>query len=174
MDAVDLVRSQYKGAHDLLEATMQDVTPELAHWAPPGVANPLGASYVHIVGAEDFILSGMVRGTAPLAAGGFAGKVGVSEPPPGPGPGMDAWARRVKVDLAQTRAYAQAVYQQTDDWLATLSAADLDKPIDMSSFGMGQQPMSVLVAGIVIQHINNHLGEIACLKGLQGAKGYPF
>lgn len=175
MDAIDLVRSQYKGAHDLLEATMKDVTPEQAHWAPPGVANPLGASYVHIVGAEDAILSGMVRGTQPLAAGAFAGKAGVSEPPPAPGgPGLDEWMRRVKVDLAQAREYAQAVYKQTDDWLASLSAGDLDRQIDMSGFGMGQQPMSVPVAGMLPQHINTHLGEISCLKGMQGAKGYPF
>ena len=174
MDAAALVREQYKGAHDLLEATFKDVTPEQAHWAPPGVANPVGATYVHILGAEDMILCGMARGTKPLAAGEFAGKTGVSEPPPRPGPGLDEWARRVKVDLPQVRAYAQAVYKQTDDWLASLKADDLDKEIDMSSFGMGKQPMRVLVAGIVLQHINNHLGEISCLKGLQGAKGYPF
>ena len=174
MDAITLVRSQYKGGHDLLEATMRDVTAEQAHWAPPGIANPLGATYFHIVGGEDFILSTMARGGKPLAAGSFAGKIGVSEPPPGPGPGLDAWARRVKVDLAQTREYAQAVYTSTDDYLASLSPEDLDKPIDMSGFGMGQQPMSTLVAGIILQHINNHLGEISCLKGLQGAKGYPF
>ena len=174
MDAAAVVREQYKGAHDLLEATMKDVTPEQAHWAPPGVANPLGATYVHIVGAEDFMVSSVARGAKPLAAGDFAGKMGVSEPPPGPGPGLDEWARRVKVDLPQLRAYAQALYKQTDDWLASIGADDLDKPIDMSRFGMGQQPMRVLVAGIVLQHINNHLGEISCLKGLQGAKGYPF
>ena len=23
-------------------------------------------------------------------------------------------------------------------------------------------------------HPSNHIGEISCLKGLQGAKGYPF
>lgn len=174
LDSIALVRSQYKGAHDLLEATMQDVTPEQAHWAPPGIANPLGASYIHIVGAEDFILTKVARGAQPLVMGAFAGKTGVSEPPPPPGPGLDEWARRVKVDLAQTKEYAQGVYKQTDDWLASLSAADLDKPIDLSGFGMGQQPMHVLAGGIVLQHINNHLGEIACLKGLQGAKGYPF
>ena len=174
MEAIDLVRRQYKGAHDLLEATMKDVTPEQAQWAPPGIANPLGASYFHVLGAEDFLLSARVRGTKPLAADAFAGKVGVSEPPPPPGPGFDEWARRVKVDLAQMREYAQAVYKQTDDWLATLSSDDLDKPMDMSGFGMGEQPISTLVAGIIIQHINNHLGEISCLKGMQGAKGYPF
>ena len=174
MDAVDLVRSQYKGAHDLLEVTMSDVSEEQAHWAPPGIANPLGATYFHIVGAEDFLISTMVRSTQPLVMGEFAGKAGVSEAPPGPGPGQDEWMRRVKVDVPQVRAYAQGVYKQTDDWLATLSAADLDKPMDMSRFGMGQQPIATLVANIIIQHINNHLGEISCLKGMQGAKGYPF
>lgn len=174
MNSIDLIRSQYKGAHDLLEGTMADVTQDQGQWAPPGIANPLGSTYFHTVGAEDFILSTMARGAKPLAAGDFAGKSGASEPPPGPGPELAEWERRVKVDLSQTRAYAQAVYQQTDGWLASLSDSDLDKEIDMSGFGMGQQPMHVLVAGIVLQHINNHLGEISCLKGLQGAKGYPF
>ena len=174
MDAIDLVRSQYKGAHDLLEITMKDVTDEQAHWAPPGVANPLGGTYFHIVGAEDFLLCALVRGTKPLAASEFAGKAGVSEPPPGPGPGLDEWMRRVQVDLPQVRAYAQAVYKQTDDWLATLSADDLDKPMDMSGFHMGEQPISTLVANIIPQHINNHLGEISCLQGMQGTKGDPF
>jgi hypothetical protein len=173
MDAIALVRSQYKGAHDLLEATMADVTPEQAHWAPPGVANPLGPTYVHIVAGEDFLLNARARGGQPLAMGDFAGKMGVSEPPPA-GQAFQEWSRRVTVDLEQARAYAQAVYKETDAWLASLAANDLDKEIDMSGFGMGQQPLHVLAAGIVLQHINNHLGEIACLKGLQGAKGYPF
>ena len=72
MDPVTLVRSQYKGAHDLLEATMKDVTDEQAHWAPPGIANPLGATYVHVVGAEDFLLSSTVRGATPLVIGTWA------------------------------------------------------------------------------------------------------
>ena len=174
MEAIDLLRRQYKGAHDLLEVTMNDVSEEQAHWAPTGIANPLGATYAHTVLAEDFLLNMRAREAKPLSMGEFAGKAGLSEPPPPPGPGFDEWARRVKVDLPQLRAYARAVYKQTDDWLATLSSADLDNPIDMSGFGMGQQPMATLVAGIVLQHINNHLGEISCLKGMQGAKGYPF
>ena len=174
MDAVELLRRQYKGAHDLLEVTMNDVTPEQAHWAPPGIANPLGATYAHVLMGEDFLLNVRARGSQALSMSSHAGKVGVSEPLPPPGPGFDEWARRVKVDLPQLREYAQAVYKQTDDWLATLTPDDLDRPIDMSGFGMGEQPLATLVAGIVPQHINNHLGEISCLKGLQGAKGYPF
>lgn len=174
MEAIDLVRQQYKLAHDLLETTMKDVTEELAHWAPPGVANPLGATYMHVVVGEDALLSTVARQDKPLFMSTFAGKMGVDKPPPGPGQGLDEWARQVKVDLAQARDYAKAVYASTDAYLASLSSADLDAPIDMARFGMGQQPRSTLVAGIVLQHINNHLGEISCLKGLQGAKGYPF
>jgi hypothetical protein len=173
LDAIAMLRQQYKGAHDLFQATMKDVTEEQVHWAPPGVANPLGATYIHVVGAEDFLLS-RAREAKPLSMTTFEGKTGVSEPPPPPGPGLDDWARRVKIDMSQLGTYAQAVYQQTDDWLASMSADDLDRPIDMARFGMGEQPLSTLVAGIVLQHINNHLGEISCLKGLQGAKGYPF
>ena len=174
MDAITLVRTQYKQANDLLETTMKDVTPELAHWAPPGIANPLGATYIHVVGGQDFLLQTLGGGGNPLAMGAFKGKTGANEMPPPPGPGMDEWARRVKVDLAQAREYAQAVYKNTDAYFAAMSPEDLDKEIDMSGFGMGKQPLSTLAANIVLQHINNHLGEISCLKGLQGAKGYPF
>jgi hypothetical protein len=173
MDSISLLRAQFQGAHGLMESTINDVTPEQARWAPPGIANPLGATYFHVVAAEDFLLSARARNEKPLAAADFAGKTGTSEPPPPPGPGLDEWARRVQVDLPQVRQYAKAVYQHTDDWLATLSPDDLDKKIDMSSFGMGEQPVITLI-NIVGQHINNHLGEISCLKGLQGAKGYPF
>ncbi len=153
---------------------MQDVTPEQAHWSPPGIANPLGASYVHTITGEDAVLNGKARSAPPLFATSWAGKLGLSEMVPGPGAPWDAWARSVKVDLPQAREYAQAVYKSTDEYLASLSAKDLEKPVDLSGFGMGQQPLSFLVGGILLQHVNSHLGEISCLKGIQGAKGYPF
>jgi hypothetical protein len=77
--AVGLLRAQYKSAHDILEATLQDVTSEIAHWSPPGISNPLGATYAHVAAAEDAILNGMARGAAPLLATSWAGKVGVNE-----------------------------------------------------------------------------------------------
>jgi hypothetical protein len=174
MDGIEVIRSQYKGAHGLMEATLGNITAEQAHWAPPGVANPLGATYVHAVAAEDALLNSVAKGGVPLFASTFQGKMGASEPPPGPGGGLEAWSRSVQIDIAQARAYAQAVYASTDEYLASLTAEDLDRQIDMSRFGMGQQPLNTLVGNLVLQHINNHCGEIACLKGLQGAKGYPF
>ena len=66
MDPVTLLRAELKGAHDLLEAVMVDVTSETADWMPPGRANPVGATYAHVVISEDRTIQGMLRHRHPL------------------------------------------------------------------------------------------------------------
>jgi hypothetical protein len=177
--AVSLLRAQYSHAHEYLEGTMQGVTSEHVHWIPQGIANPLGANYFHVLVSEDMVINGMLRGGAPLCASSWAGKAGVSEMPPMPGPeteglpSWDSWARQVKINLADMQTYAQAVYQASDDYLASLSDDDLNNPLDLSGIGLGQQTVGSLLS-IILSNTSAHTGEIACLKGLQGLKGYPF
>ena len=174
MNVVALLREQFQKAHEVLEATMSDVTPEQAHWMPPGKANPLGASYVHVVISEDAFLAGMATGRAPLYTNSWAGKVGISEPRPAPGEtSWDQWARRVRVDLPALRQYAQAVYASTDEYLSSLTDDDLEQTVDRSVIGMGHVPLRALLY-IYVGHVHDHGGEISCLKGLQGVQGYPF
>ncbi len=177
MDPITLVREFLKQANDYLEMTMADVTPEQAHWTPPGVANPLGASYAHVVMSQDMVVNGMLRGQAPLFVSTWAGRTGASEPMPMPGPewtNYGPWTRSVQVDLPAMREYAQAVYAASDDYLASLTPEDLDRPMDLSSLGVGQVNLAWALHMLLIGHVNNIHGEISCLKGLQGAKGYPF
>lgn len=175
MDSAALLREQFKVAHGILEGTMQDVTAEQAHWSPPGVANPLGASYAHIIFAEDVMVNSLVQGKAPMLMTSWAGKTGLSEPHPPPDHGpWDEWARKVNVDLGALRQYAQAVYQNTDEYLASLDNAGLSREMDLSSFELGTQTVGWFLGNIVLSHAHHHCGEISCLKGLQGAKGYPF
>jgi hypothetical protein len=177
--AVSLLRAQYQNAHEVLEGTLQDVTSEQAHWRPPGIANPLGATYAHILISEDGVINGMLKGSGPLSVSTWAGKIGVSELPPMPGPEVgglpswDEWARRVKVDQAALQSYAQAVYAATDEYLASLTDEDLNRSLDLSGLGVGQQTLGWLLS-LMLSNVNWHTGEISCLKGLQGAKGYPF
>ncbi len=176
MDAVSLLRSQFQATSSLLENTIADVTPEQAHWVPPGLANPIGASYAHVVIATDMIMSVMVRHTAPLLAGEWAGKTGASEMMP---TGDDyvnyvPWTRRVQVNLPAMRQYANAVYAATDQYLATLSSDALDQTIDLSALGAGQVPLGMVISRQLIGHIEQMCGEISCLKGLQGATGYRY
>ena len=175
MDTVAALRQQFTTAHGILEGTMQDVTAEQAQWSPPGMANPIGANYAHIVTGEDMILNGMVKGAAPLFAGSWAGKIGLSEPPPTPDQGSwDQWARGVKVDLPALKQYAQAVYANTDEYLAGLNGEELEREIDLSAFHLGKQTVGWFLGNMMLSHVSHHCGEVACLKGLQGAKGYPF
>ena len=44
MDALTILRQQYKECNEWLGATMEGVTPDQAHWNPAGSANPLGAT----------------------------------------------------------------------------------------------------------------------------------
>jgi hypothetical protein len=176
--AAQLLRNQVRIAHDILEGTMADVTAEQAHWAPPGVANPLGATYAHAVVAEDFVINGMFRQQAPLLAGQWATRAGLSEPMPEPASpawaDYAAWTRRVRIDLDSVRDYARAVYAETDSYLAGLSDADLEQPMDLSGLGLGPQTVASTLTLLLLNHIGTETGEIACLKGLQGARGYPF
>jgi len=178
VDAVTLLRDQLKGAHWVLDGTMADVTPEQLAWLPPGVANPLGASYAHVILSEDLFMNGMFRGSGPLLASTWANKTGFSEPMPMPGPDWNttygAWTRRVQVDLPTAREYAQAVYASSDEYLASLTPEALDTMLDLSGVGMGQMPLANAISLLVIAHVNNLAGEISCLKGIQGFRGYPF
>ena len=150
-----------------------------AHWTPPGTANPLGATYAHIVSTEDGIVIGAIQGAAPLYASSWAGKAGISEPPPMPDPNNPGlpdwgeWSRKVQVDVAALRAYAQGVYAASDEYLASLTDEDLGRMVDLSGLGLGERSVGDLL-GTVISNTHWHTGEIACLKGLQGEKGYPF
>ena len=174
------IRGQVRSAHGFLEATMADVTAEMAHWGPPGLALPIGAAYAHSVTTEDWLVNVLFRGGAPLFAGPHAGKTGISELPPDPASAKDwagefaGWSRRVRIDLTAFRAYAQSVYASTDAYLSNAPDTELERPVDLSFVGMGMQSVGFVVNNAVIGHAFSHCGEISALKGVQGKKGYPF
>lgn len=171
MNATTLLREQIQQAHGFLEATMEGVTPEQAHWTPPGTANPLAATYVHAIVSEDVAINMILKGGAPLYASTWAEKTGISEIQP---LSTAEWARRVHIELPATRSYAQAVHESTDAYLAQLSDDELARSIDLSNFGLGQLTVGAILNRLVLGHIDNMCGEISVLKGLQGAKGYPI
>lgn len=176
---VSFLRQQLKGAHEFLEGVMADVKAEHAHWKPGGKANPIGATYAHVVTSEDAIINGTLKEAPPLFASTWAGKVGISQPPPAPSPDSPGlpdwrdWAVQIQVDLSALRQYAQAVYAATDDYLASLSDDDLTDTLDLSALGLGERTVADVLLGGVLSNVQWHTGEISCLKGLQGLKGYP-
>lgn len=179
-DITSWLRELVRDANALLEATMADVTAEQAHWIPPGAAIPIGAHYAHVVLSQDGAINGLLKGGAPLFAAAWAGKTGVSELPPSADPGKpgfpdwSSWSRKVKVDLAEMRKYAKAVYAASDEFLASLLPGDLERPADLSFVGLGESTVGFVIHNAIVGNGFTHCGEISCLKGMQGKRGYPI
>ena len=172
MNAVNLLKLQFKNAHETLESTMQDVAPEVAGVRELGKALPVGAAYAHAVCSEDILLSKFVVHKDTIMKD--AGSIGLSEAMPG----FDQWdkhamwAQNVVVDLEKFKNYAKEVYAATDSYLNTLKDEDLDLEIDMGQFGTYK--LGFVLSSMFLLHIANLTGEISAAKGLQGLKGYPF
>lgn len=171
MNAIATHRQALQWGFEILHLVVVDLTPEQAHWQPPGIAHPAGAQYAHAIISADAIVLGMFQGGAPLFASTWAGKTGVSQPQ------MEItleWARTVQVDLPALHDYAAAVAAAVDAFANSLSESDLDRSLDLSAVGLGQRNLDWALTSLVTGHLNNMAGEISVLKGLQGARGYPF
>lgn len=79
----------------------------------------------------------------------------------------------MKVDLPTLRQYAQAIYANALAFVDALTEADLERKIDLSFIGFGEQTLSWCLSALVAGHLRDLGGEIATVKGLQGLKGYP-
>ncbi|MBF6612203.1 MAG: DinB family protein [Chloroflexi bacterium] len=177
MDAITLLREQLTEACTLLMAIIQDLTPEAAHWISPGQANPVGATYAHVVLFEDRSIKGILLDRRPLYETTWSGKTGMSELMPKQGPEWNDyadWTRRLKVELAAVRKYAKAIYANSDRYLSSLTPDDLDTPIDLAGVGGSNVTLGHVLSRSVVGHVDNISGEISCLRGLQGIQGYPF
>lgn len=171
MRAIDLLRAQFRDAHAYLESTIDDLPRASLHYSPEGNALPISGHYGHVVLSEDALLSLFLTSSSPLFASSWSGRTGFSSVPPEGGQ-WDDWARNLNVDLPAARLYAAAVYNHTDRLLESLSDETLSRPLDMSSINQGQHSVSYLLS-FLLSNVYLHCGEISCIKGLQGLRGYP-
>lgn len=173
--ATKILLTQLQAAHTTLEQTMDGVTDEVAQFMPPGTANPIAGTYAHLVFSEDFFMHSFLTKTTPLMETSYKEKTGASEIQPTDW--VDAypkWLREVQIDVKKFREYAQAVFAESEAYVATLTDEDLEKDVDMSSFGMGARKTYDFIANLISGHAYPIMGEISVLKGIQGLKGYPF
>lgn len=172
MNSTQLLREQFKSAHETLEKTIEGTPQDVSDFNNTNKALPVGAAYAHAVVSEDILLAGMIRHTTPISADNAI--TGLSEPMPSfeKWDQHESWAKDVKVDLAKFREYAQKVYAQTDEYLATLKEEDLDQEVDMGAFG--KYTLAFVLTNFSLLHLANLAGEVSAAKGFQGHKGYPF
>jgi hypothetical protein len=157
MNTVELTQYALSNAFDLLQQVVADLTQEQADWVPPGTANSIGAVYSHTITYVDFIVQRVCIGQSDAV---FA------EPPP-----SEIGMQQVQVDLSALHEYAGQVQSAAQEWLSTLTPADLDCTRNTS---LGELNLGQLLETYIIWHITAHCGEISALKGCQGLQGYPW
>jgi hypothetical protein len=172
--AVKLLGEQIQFAHTVLEGTLEGVTAEIATSKPAGLARTIGSYYAHILIAEDLVINGMLQQQAPLFAAAWRDRTGFDGPPPADPTQWIAWSSQAQSDVISSRTYAQAVYAATAAYLSNLTDADLARTVNLSAAGFGEQTVGWLLSAFVLANCNWHTGEISCLKGDYGLKGYPF
>ncbi len=169
MNAQDVIRGQLGAAHQFLEATLADCSPEtLAFQGEGWTINPIAAIYAHIAMTEDGIINGLVQGKPSLLTQeGWGEKLGIEDANPTQTP---EWAEK-HLDVAVVREYASAVRKATDEFLA--SAGD-DLLLTTRETPMGEMTTLQMIANVGVIHVASHWGEIAAIKGFQGLKGMAF
>ena len=171
MDAMELLRYQVRQTWDWLDMTMSDVTEEAANWQPPGIANSIAATYAHTMIAADEDFNKVLAGGQMLLTTAWKDRCGLSELPPDGVWDWQAWAKRMHMDLAAFRQYAAAVRQTVESWLDRMTLDLLARDVDMTPFGLGAWK-GLEIFNLHVHHPRIHGGEIACLKGMQGATGW--
>lgn len=173
MNATTLLRAGFNFAHQVLESVMRDVQPDTLHRRVPGstLGSP-AAIYAHALFDEDRLVQGTVQGKPTVhASGGWADATGVAQPDTALQ--TLAWGETVRIrDMAAFRSYARAVYAATDEYLAGLSDADLDRTIDAGQ--LGQIPLGEYLQRFGLWHLTSHQGEISAVIGAMGQKGLKF
>jgi hypothetical protein len=171
VDGSAILRSGLKMGHDILEQAVDGLTPEqLHHRFENSTIDSIATIYAHMVMWEDWLMTINVAGRALLFEREcWAEKVGISMVPFGGD--VAGWLASVpNVDFTALRAYADAVYAESDECIAGLTETDLDRTVMF----VDEMALGAFLQNIVCWHAMHHGGEVCALKGVLGGKGLPF
>ena len=152
----------------MLDMVMGDISANMLAWRPWDNVHPIGAIYAHAVGLEDMYVQQFIQGQ-PLvwASGQWAARLGRDLPP-------NQWNLHslLPLDLSVFDEYKHAVFANSQAFVRGLSASDFERAIPFPGRNWSMNVAQLLAT--TIAHTTGHAGEIALLKGLQGAQGLPY
>ena len=165
MDTLEYIKNSLAFAHRAL-ADACNGTSEQLHFVPEHGSHSIAWCLWHTARTEDLIINVRARQASLVWNEHWAERTGL--PFEGQGTGMsDDEAQQVRIkDMDAFREYQAALWQQTEDYLNSISeeALQTERPTrDGGSETIGQG-ISLHMLG----HFNGHRGEINMLRGMQG------
>jgi hypothetical protein len=169
MTLTAFLRDALRAQHRMIDEAVKDLTDEQLHWVPPNSkANHIAFTLWHYVRTEDNIVQFVLQDRKPTVwiTGGYHERWGLDKVAQGTGMSTeDAHALRLP-SLDEWMAYQQAVWQATDDYLASIDDDALDRTLTVRPFGQIEARRAL--AQVCLTHGHAHLGEICVLRVLQG------
>lgn len=171
MNAIRILRDELKQGHDILEQAVTGLSVDhLYHRGDGSTIQSIATVYAHTVMSEDYLMNDRINERAPVfQRENWAEKVGIGMP--SFGGDYEGWVASIpNVDIGTLRAYAEAVYAESDATMADLTESDLDRTVTF----VDEMPLGSFLGTIIAWHAVHHAGEICALKGVLGGKGLPF
>ncbi len=173
MTKVQFIGSHIRRLHEALETATKDLTPEQLQWRPPQGGNHLAFTLWHYVRTEDNIIRYLLQdGRATVwLEGGWHERFGLD--PALQGSGMTAEeAAAIRIpSVEEFLPYMRAVWKSTDEYLASITDADLERVFTF--IPVGERPAVQILMENMLTHGFSHLGEMWLLRGMQGLTGSP-
>jgi DinB superfamily len=172
MTLLESLTADLKRLHDSLDKTLDGLTAEQLHAVPAGhpKANTIAWNLWHYVRTEDNVVRFVLQNRRPTVwgEGGYPEKLGLHPAAQGTGMSADeAQALRIK-DIPLFARYMKQVWASSDEYVASLKDADLDRVIAMKF--VGDMPLARVLGMVGVTHGFTHLGEIELARTLVGAK----
>jgi hypothetical protein len=169
MDVIEYIRCEVEGMRRSVNMTMRDMPPELFNGATPGTTNAISATFIHLINSEDYFIQKVILGKPSVwENGSWSERTGIAKPP-SIGEDWSAFKHR-QIAIQPLLGYQAAVWEATDAYLDTLTPEELDRKV---KFASGERTVADMLILCVSQSLS-HAGEIAALKGVQGARGLPI
>jgi hypothetical protein len=167
VDATEVLREQFTSVRRFVDGILDGLTDEHLNCRPPGTANPIGVSWLHLLTVEDGFIQGTIQGTPRLwESQEWTAKTGIY-----PRASDETWDRvkQTRFAVAPLRAYGEAVREATDAYLSSVTADQLARVVTVNNTEMSVARLLTMM----VCHSAGHAGDIAAIKGIQGLKGLP-
>jgi hypothetical protein len=165
MTVLEFIQSAVAELHKAMIDDVKTLTHEHLIWKPAPKANPIGFLFWHFVRTEDMVTQSLQGKPAIWESEKWYDKMGLDAKAQGTGfqePDVDKVAALNPVELL---AYAESVFQSSDNFLKSLDEAKLGQAINPER---PRQNIAGMLRSFIIAHGWWHLGEIKYLKGMQG------
>jgi uncharacterized damage-inducible protein DinB len=165
MNVNDVLNDAFDRLPDLVEAAVEDLSPDQLRWAPAAGANPVGWLVWHLTRVQDHHVADLLDTDQVYVSGDWAGRFGLSPDPFDTGYGHTPdQVAGVRPESWQALVdYYTAVSERTRGFVSGLKPGDLDTVVDES----WNPPVTLGVRLIsVLNDDTQHVGQAAYVRGL--------